>query len=83
MKYLILNSFADHFIGTPITENIISHFKAYHPMPAEEEKEEIEEGDCECIRSIWDMLNDQAYFNQTVTAEKLTELKAYWNMLGK
>ena len=52
-------------------------------MPAEEEKEEREEGDCECTRSIWDMLNDQAYFNQTVTAEKLTELKAYWNMLGK
>ena len=52
-------------------------------MPAEEEKEEREEGDCECIRSIWDMLNDQAYFNQTVTAEKLTELKAYWNILGK
>ena len=52
-------------------------------MPAEEEKEEREEGDCECIRSIWDMLNDQAYFNQTVTAEKLTELKANWDMLGK
>ena len=29
------------------------------------------------------MLNDQTYFNQTVTTEKLIELKANWNMLGK
>ena len=78
-----MNLFADHFIGTPITENIISHYKAYHPMPVEEVNEEREEGDCECTRSIWDMLNDQTFFNQTVTAEKLTELKANWNILGE
>ncbi|XP_063694111.1 uncharacterized protein LOC134825851 [Bolinopsis microptera] len=71
----------DHFVGTSITENIIAHFKAYHPMPAEEEDEETEEGDCECSHSIWDVLNDQTYSNQTLTAEKLTELKAAWNML--
>ena len=75
--------FADHFIGTSITENIIAHFKAYHPMPAVEEDEEKEEGDCECTHSIWHILNGQTYFNQTLTAEKLTELKANWEMLGK
>ena len=52
-------------------------------MPVEEANEEKEEGDCECTRSIWNMLNDQTFFNQTVTAEKLTELKANWNMLGE
>ena len=52
-------------------------------MPVEEVNEEREEGDCECTRSIWDMLNDQTFFNQTVTAEKLTELKANWNILGE
>ena len=80
---MILNLFADHFVGTPITENIISHFEAYHPMPAEEENDETEEGDCECTHSIWHILNGQTYFNQTLTAEKLTELKANWDMLGK
>ncbi|XP_063686268.1 uncharacterized protein LOC134820021 [Bolinopsis microptera] len=73
----------EHFVGTPITENIVSHYKVFHPMPAEleEENEEKEEGDCECSHSIWDMLNDQTYFNQTLTTEKLTELNANWNML--
>ena len=52
-------------------------------MPAVEEDEEKEEGDCECTHSIWHILNGQTYFNQTLTAEKLTELKANWDMLGK
>ena len=51
--------------------------------PAEEEEEEKEKDDCECTHSIWDILYDQTYFNQTLTAEKLTELKSTWNMLGK
>ena len=47
--------------------------------PAEEE----EEKDCECSHSIWDILYDQTYFNQTLTVENLTKLKSAWNMLGK
>ena len=50
--------------------------------PAEEE-EEKEKDDCECTHSIWDILYDQTFFNQTLTTEKLTELKSTWNMLGK
>jgi len=37
--------------------------------PAEEENK-----DCECTHSIWDILYDPTYFNQTLTTEKLTEL---------
>ncbi|XP_063686303.1 uncharacterized protein LOC134820052 [Bolinopsis microptera] len=69
----------EHFVGTLITENIVSHYKVFHPMPAENEVKEY--GDCECTHSIWDMLNDHTYFNQTLTEEKLTELNANWNML--
>ena len=47
--------------------------------PAEEE----EEKDCECSHSIWDILYDPTYFNQTLTVENLTKLKSAWNMLGK
>ena len=50
--------------------------------PAEEEEGEENE-DCECTHSIWDILYDQTCFNQTLTTEKLIELKSTWNMLGK
>ena len=45
--------------------------------PAEEEE------DKQNSPSIWDILYDEAYFNQPLTAEKLTELKSSLNILGK
>ena len=59
--------------------------------PAKEEEEETEEtkeetGDvCECpekSHSIWDILLDENYLNQTLTAEKLNQIKEVWDILG-
>ena len=59
--------------------------------PVEEADEETEEtkeetGDvCECpdnSHSIWDILLDENYLNQTLTAEKLNQIKEVWDILG-
>ncbi|XP_063693706.1 uncharacterized protein LOC134825461 [Bolinopsis microptera] len=53
----------------------------------EEEEEEEEKGeekdDNECTDSILDILYDQTYFNQTLTAEKLAKVKYVWKMMDR
>ena len=54
----------------------------------EEGGEETGEGgeECECPEkkySIWDLLLEDKFLNQTLTGELLAEIKAAWNILGK
>ena len=50
-------------------------------------EEKVEGGEeCECPEkkySIWDLLLEDKFLNQTLTGELLAEIKAAWNILGK
>ena len=50
-------------------------------------EETVEGGEeCECPEkkySIWDLLLEDKFVNQTLTGELLAEIKAAWNILGK
>ena len=49
-----------------------------------EESDSAEE--CECEKesfSRWDLLRSEQFFNKTVTADMVEELKESWNVIGK
>ena len=57
------------------------------PAPEEETEEptDVPEKECDCKdqpHSIWDVLFDETYLNQTLTDGKLAELKSIWTVLG-
>ena len=55
-----------------------------YPEVDEEESNSTEE--CECEQesfSRWDLLKSEKYFNKTVTAEMVDQLKESWEVLGK
>ena len=55
-----------------------------YPEVDEEESNSTEE--CECEQesfSRWDLLKSDTYFNKTVTAEMVEQLKESWEVLGK
>ena len=86
------NTVSDNFVGSTITEGIVTHFKTHHPKagtgcPVSEEgegEEEEEEEGCQCpSHSMWDVLMEEKYLNQNLTEDKLTELKSGWKILGE
>ena len=74
----------EDFLLEEKTGNVTEIDVGCYPELEEEESNSTEE--CECEEesfSRWDLLKSEKYFNRTVTAEMVEQLKESWEVLGK